>query len=357
MMDFKKTCVDLQSCGVRVQDCCDGRKGGAGPSEGQVIIIKGHHLSVPTQSWYVESSPYELRFLHNRAELFCSDSYVCPVELPASPAYYKEQTSEGVLLELIALIHGKACLASTVFQDCVYWNSDDQCLFCGIGLSLANGTTILEKKSNDIGYAAGIASAQGAAEHVTLTTGMRSAAADTVAHLCACVRAIKAQSGLPVHVQICPLDDLHIFDQLKDAGVDTVGIHVETGCAQTLQRTAPAKFSFGNKSYLDAWKYAVDVFGENQVSSFIIAGMGENDASILDLAGRLCELGVFPYLLPLRPVPGTAMEKCCPPDSRRMYGLYVQVAALLKENGMTSSRSKAGCVRCGSCSALALFEA
>ena len=37
-------------------------------------------------------------------------------------------------------------LASTVLQTCAYWGNEDQCRFCGIGVSLASGSTVLVKR-------------------------------------------------------------------------------------------------------------------------------------------------------------------------------------------------------------------
>jgi len=50
-MNFTELRVNLQSLGVNVPEDHAGRKGGAGPSEGQVIIVNGTYISVPTNSW------------------------------------------------------------------------------------------------------------------------------------------------------------------------------------------------------------------------------------------------------------------------------------------------------------------
>ena len=50
----------------------------------------------------------------------------------------------GVPYWQIALLHLDS-VASTVLQTCAYWGNDDQCTFCGIGVTLANGRTIARK--------------------------------------------------------------------------------------------------------------------------------------------------------------------------------------------------------------------
>ena len=63
--------------------------------------------------------------------------------------------------------------------------------------------------------------------------------------------------------------------ELKEAGVDTVGIHIESFDFKILSQVAPAKAAMGLERYEKAWKMAVEIFGPNQVSSFLIVGLGE----------------------------------------------------------------------------------
>ena len=356
MMDIRTVVVELQSLGVRVPENCPGRRGGAGPAEGQVIILDGRAVSVPTQSAYVAASPYALQQRGSAFMLFKESREIGEVMLPERPRYYDLQTADGTSFDRIALTHGVECLASTVYQDCVYWKTAAGCTFCGIGLSLAGSSTVLEKEPEDIGLVAEHAARLDGVTHVTLTTGMRISEKTVIKHLSGCARAIKRRTSLPVHVQICPPGDLTDLEALKQAGADTIGIHIETFDAAALQRAAPAKAGRGLEPYIKAWKHAVAVFGKNQVSSFLIAGLGEEPASILAGAELLCKLGVFPYLLPLRPIPGTALAETKPPSPETMHSLYEQAGAMLQNYGLSSRACTAGCVKCGACSALSLFE-
>ncbi len=356
-MDLKTVQVELQSLGVRVPDsCCSGRRGGAGPAEGQVIILDGRAISVPTQSAYVVASPYELQPRGRTFVLLKETVEIGEVFLPERPRYYDLKTPRGICFDKIALTHGIECLASTVYQDCVYWKTKDGCTFCGIGLSLAGNSTVLEKDPEDLGLVAKQAARLDGVTHVTLTTGMRASETANIKHLSGCVRAIKQSAGLPVHVQICPPRDMADLEVLRHAGADTVGIHIETFDAEVLRRVAPAKADCGLALYTAAWKHAVAVFGKNQVSSFLIAGLGEAPESILSGAELLCGLGVYPYLLPFRPIPGTPLAETRPPAPEIMFFLYEQVAAMVRNSGLSSKACTAGCVKCGACSALALFE-
>jgi radical SAM protein (TIGR04043 family) len=355
-MNLKHLIVDLQSLGVSVPETGAGRRGGAGPAEGQAIIIGGRCCNVPTHSWYVAESPYRISPDGAALTLYRHDEPVCRVTFPERPRYYDLKTPDGVSLEKTALTHGRDCLASTVYQDCAYRNTGQECRFCGISLSLHSGATVRVKTPENLAFAAARAKELDSVRHVTLTTGAWPDERAGAEHLAQCVQAIKQAAGLPVHVQICPPDRIDVIDRLRQAGADTIGIHIEAAGAGVLEQIAPAKAAIGLAAYIRCWEYAVSVFGRNQVSSFLIAGLGELQEKIISAANLLCSLGVFPYLLPLRPIPGTPLAAARPPAAGVMLHLYAEVAGILKKYGMASAASKAGCVRCGACSALALFE-
>ena len=358
-MDFsqlRRLFVELQCLGVTLPTGHAGRSGGAGPSEGRTLIIEERHLNVPTESWYVSFSPYSIVFTGGSWMLCRENRRVCPVSFPEQPGFYNQTTSSGLPLSKLGLLHGKDCFASTVHQDCLYWNTPQQCRFCGIGLSLQNNSTILIKEPFDLGSAAACASELDAARHATLTTGIWNDETRGIEHLAECIREIKKRTGMPVHVQVHPPRVAKALDVLKSAGADTLGIHVEVGDIRLLADVAPGKAELGLKVYTECWKHAVTVFGRNQVSSFLIAGLGETREAFMTMVEQIASLGVFPYVLPLRPIPGTLLERWRPPEPSYMEKIYSDTARILASYGLSSRTSKAGCVRCSACSCLSLFE-
>lgn len=350
-------CVALQSHGVRMDGGAGARTGGAGPAEGQVLVVGDRYLSVPMRSWYVSGSPYSL-VLRGKTPVLQHDGVdVLPVGLPPRPRVYDETTPEGISLERIALLHGCDCLASTIDQHCCYWKTDLQCRFCGIGLSLEQGTTIGRKRPEDLGLAAERARDLDGAAHVTLTLGAAEDEEAVRAHVLECITAVRERSGLPVHIQVCPVDDApHLFAELHNAGADTIGIHIESWSPAVLQRVAPAKARIGRRAYLKNWAAAVAQFGPGQVSSFLIVGLGESPDSIVAGADAMAAMGVYPFVLPLRPVPETPLGGCAPPAPEYMLQVYEAVGQVVGSAGLSRGRSRAGCVRCGACSCLSMFE-
>jgi len=109
--------------------------------------------------------------------------------------------------------------------------------------------------------------------------------------------------------------------------------------------------------YDEAFAAAVGLFGRGQVSTYLIAGLGDHPDSLVAAAARLVAMGVYPFLVPFVPIAGTPMAETPPPPAAMMDDLYRRVAALIREAGLSSREGKAGCAKCGACSALSAYEA
>ena len=348
--------TELQSFGLRLEGEVLQRRGGAGPAEGGTFLVDGIPVSLPIRSHYVSQSPYTLREKGGLFEIFRDGKAVCPIDFVNRPKFYDCSTEEGISYSKIGLLHGKDCLATTVIQTCTYWASNERCRFCGIELSHRDGQTLKVKTPEQLSEVALKAKQLDSIEHIVLTTGTLQPPGEEISYLASCASAIKQATGLPIHAQFCPPSDMEGLYELKEAGVHTVGIHIESFDFETLAKVAPAKAAMGLERYEKAWKTAVEIFAPNQVSSFLIVGLGEKRDSIILGSKFLADLGIYPFVIPLRPIPGSLMEDILPPDPEEMKRIYEAVASILKRKGLSASQSLAGCVRCGSCSALHTFE-
>ena len=359
--DLQTLAVELQSLGVRTSQRDEGpgatRAGGAGPSDAGFIWLDGAPLTVPVHGDYVASSPYELVLARSgRAGTLLRDGVeVGPVRLHPRPRIYDLETADGVPYWKIALMHLDS-LASTVFQRCVYWGTHEQCHFCAIGTSLQNGRTVPVKTPALLAEVAEAAARLDGAKDVTLTTGTPNRDDRGAAYMARCAEAIREASGLPVQVQIEPPADFAWFGALKASGVEALGLHLEVWDEEVLARVAPGKRAQGRDHYLAAWEAAVDVFGRGQVSTYFILGLGEGPESVMEGCRAAIERGIYPFVVPLRPAPGSIVADGVPPSAEYVREVYERVAPLLAEAGMMSQDARAGCVRCQACSALSTFE-
>ncbi|HEY6379855.1 MAG TPA: MSMEG_0568 family radical SAM protein [Candidatus Dormibacteraeota bacterium] len=353
--DLGELIIDLQSLGLRVEREVEARRGGAGPSDAGMIWVEGVQVTVPVGASYVAESPYLLRSEEGAWGIYRDGNRVASATLAPRPRYYELSTADGIPYWQIALLHLDS-VASTVIQKCAYWGTDDQCRFCGIELSLQAGRTINVKRPEHLAEVAVAARDLDGAVDITLTTGSTYGPDRGALYVARCARAMKAASGLPVEVQFEPPADLAVLDRVHDAGVDSVGIHVESFDPTVLARIAPAKARTGIEGYFRAWKRAVDLFGWGQVSTYVILGMGEDPEVTVAGCRRAIDIGVYPFVVPLRPVPGSLMEDCLPPTPAEIARVYQRVVPYLAERGLRASDVRAGCARCQACSAIGLLE-
>ena len=167
---------------------------------------------------------------------------------------------------------------------------------------------------------------------------------------------MREASGLPVEVQFEPPRDLDVIDRVADMGISSVGIHVETFDPQVLARIAPAKARTGIDGYFRAWERAVAAFGEGQVSTYVILGMGEDPDLIVEGCRRAIDIGVYPFVVPLRPTVGSLMEDLVAPSPEYCETIYRRVVPYLKARGIGAHTAAAGCARCQACSGMSLLE-
>lgn len=346
---------ELQARGVRINTPFERRPGGAGPSDAGMIWVEGTPLTVPVDSGFVATTPYALEAEDVGFGIYKDGVRVASAAPADRPRFYDMTTADGVPYWHIALMHLDS-LASTVLQTCAYWGNDDQCRFCGIGVSLASGNTVKVKRPGQLAEVAVAAKELDGAVDVTLTTGSTYGHDRGALYVARCGNAVKEASGLPVEVQFEPPDDLTVIDQVADLGIDSLGIHVETFDPAVLERIAPPKARTGIERYFEAWEYAVARFGEGQVTTYVIVGMGEDPDLIVAGCKRAIDIGVYPFIVPLRPVPGSLMADSSPPPPEYTDRIARLVAPYLVERGLTADKVTAGCARCQACSPLGAIE-
>ena len=347
--------TELQSRGLRVEQPFETRRGGAGPADAGMIWVEGVAVTVPVGAEYVASSPFVLRREDEGWGIYRDRARIATADPLERPRFYDLATADGVPYWKIALLHLDS-LASTVLQTCTYWGTTDQCRFCGIELSLEAGRTIAVKRPDQLAEVAVAAKELDGVVDVTLTTGSTSAPDRGARYLGRCARAIKQATGLPIEGQFEPPADLGVLDEVHDDGLDSVGMHVESFDPDVLARIAPGKARTGIDGYFRAWERAVEVFGAGQVSTYVILGMGEDPELTVEGCRRAIDAGVYPFVVPLRPVPGSLLGDCLPPAPDYMDRVYRQVAPYLVARGLGSGDVRAGCARCQACSAISVLE-
>lgn len=361
-MDKQHLITELQSNGLQVIDPSigvAGRRGGAGPSDHKAVTVDGTTVMVPIYTGTASQSPYTAQVNQGRQMVLeKADQAVATVEFPQQPQFYQLQTADGTPYWKIALLHSHDVLATTVLQTCMrYRNTDTACQFCAIEKSLEADRTIARKTPEQLAEVAEAAVRLDGVKHMIMTTGTPNTRDRGAAYLAECAQAIKGRVNLPIQAQCEPPDDFGWFAQMKAAGVDSLGMHLEAVDPQVRSKIMPGKAEVPLSHYFEAFEAAVQVFGWGQVSTYLLAGLGDSLETLVETSQRLIDLGVYPFVVPFVPISDTPLANHPAPSSEMMFALYQQVGAMLKQAGMSSADINAGCAKCGACSALSTFEA
>ncbi len=248
-------------------------------------------------------------------------------------------------------------LATTVLQTCIRYESRRKaCKFCSIGQSLAAGRTIAHKTPEQLAEVARAAVLLDGVKHMVMTTGTPATPDRGAQVLCDSAFAVRAAVDLPIQGQCEPPDDDRWFARMKAAGIDTLGMHLEVVTPELREQIMPGKATVPLARYMEAFAAAVEVFGRGQVSSYILAGLGDTKDAILDMSAQLIALGVYPFVVPFVPISGTPLEDHPAPSPDFMRSILAPLGEMVSAAGLRSADIKAGCGKCGACSSLSSFE-
>ncbi|MFJ8789384.1 MSMEG_0568 family radical SAM protein [Streptomyces sp. NPDC102462] len=324
------------------------RPDGAGPSDDGHVLVDGANAALPTNP----ASPYRVR--DGRVWLGEQDTGLTLTAV-RRPRFYDLATADGIPYEHIARLHGADVLATTVVQTCVRYAESDRCRFCTIEESLRSGATVAAKTPAQLAEVAEAAVRLDGVKQMVMTTGTTTGTDRGARNLVRSVRAVvRAVPDLPIQVQCEPPGDLAWIRALHDAGATSIGIHAESLDEEVRRRWMPGKSTVPLAEYRAAWDEAVRVFGPNRVSTYLLVGLGENPDDLIAGAGELIERGVYPFVVPFRPMRGTlaARDGVPAPSADLLRYVTEGVAAKLRAAGMRGTDQKAGCAACGACGVL-----
>jgi biotin synthase len=131
---------------------------------------------------------------------------------------------------------------------------------------------------------------------------------EVFAEICAFIKALKRRVSVPVSVSCQPQTSQNIWD-LAHAGADRIGIAIDASTEKLFNQikgaAAAGPYSWENEFLL--LRTAIGVFGEGNVSTHLIIGLGETEKEAVQLLQDCVDMGVLPALFAFTPVRGTAL--------------------------------------------------
>lgn len=322
------------------------RRGGAGPTNDGHLVIGGTPMALPVNP----SSPFEVR----DGRLWSEDIDLrIEADVVERPRFYDQLTSDGVEMHRLARLHGDRVLATTVVQTCARYTPDQRCRYCSIEESLHAGVTTRVKTPTQLAEVAEAAVRLDGVTQMVMTTGTAASADRGARYLARCVAAVKAAvPALPVQAQCEPPGEPGVLEVLRSSGVDSIGIHAESLDETVRARWMPGKATVPLAEYWAAWRESVALFGRNQVSTYLLIGLGEDLDLTMAGVADLAAIGVYPFVVPVRPGTGTLADAdgLVEPDPAYVARVSAAVTQVLTSADMTPGGQKAGCAACGACS-------
>lgn len=310
-----------------------------------VFIVNGKRASV---------SPLHLvRNGSDKYEVWMDDEKYTDTILQPRPRFYERSTVSGMPMYKLAVIVGPGHMRSVVNQSCYYHQIGKPCQFCAVQHWWdAN----IEKALSEIADTVEAGVREGVVKHVSLTTATLVTKGKGLEELVETARLIQARVKVPIMLEFEPISDYSLLDcrlqEARQVGVTTVSCNIECFDESLRPEVMPVKGKIPIATYVKTWEKCLDIFGENEVFTVAIVGIGEEDKSILRGVAMAASHGVMTFLVPHSPATGAAYEDMEPPSADRMLSLYEQAVAIYEKHGLNLCTCQAGCVRGGGFSAI-----
>jgi biotin synthase-related radical SAM superfamily protein len=133
--------------------------------------------------------------------------------------------------------------------------------------------------------------------------------------VCAFVKKLKSQVSVPVSVSCQPLNSQNMW-RLDEAGVDRIGIALDAATEALFDKVkgASAGGPYRWRDVHTLLRVAIGIFGEGNVSTHLIVGLGETEKEIVSAVQECVDMGVLPALFAFTPVKGTSLADLARPN-------------------------------------------
>lgn len=150
-------------------------------------------------------------------------------------------------------------------------------------------------------------------------------------HLVAIAKAVKQHVPIPISVSCQPMNKQNI-QSLAEAGVERIGIALDASTEKLFNEVKGQAVS-GPYRWEDQFgklREAISIFGKGNVTTHLIAGLGETEKEMVSTIQKCFDLGVLPALFAFTPIRGTRLAN----NPQPQLGTYrrIQLARYLIVN-------------------------
>ena len=318
-------------------------------SEGRCFELtrggRNYSINLAVYEGFAKESPYY--YDHDRKVILKDGAPVVDARLVLDPWWYNEKLPDGTPYSSMVQLHGTNVLATALTGICRFKLDEEGCRFCALTpdpnertksfLNIAAVIKALEEKGeryNELNINAGTVYGEDCGAEMYEEA----------------ILEVRKVSNIALYAQLCPPEDFSYIKRLKDAGLNTISFNIEIFDPKIRSEICPGKAKIPVQRYLDALGYAASIFGKNQVSSWLIAGL-EPKESLMAGARAVAQAGAIPFITVFRPLMGSELQDRKPPDADWLMEVFDGLRDILIEYGLDPSKSASGCAKCNCCSA------
>lgn len=318
-------------------------------SEGRCFELyrggRGFPINLAVYEGFAKESPYF--YDHEKKAILKDGVEVIEARLIEDPWWYDLKLPDGTPYSSLVQLHGKNVLATALTGICRFKLDKEGCRFCALTpdpnertKSFANIAAVIKdleargEKYAELNINAG-------------TVYGEDCGAGMYEHA---IEAVQAVSGISIYAQLCPPEDFTYIRRLKDAGLSTISFNIEVFDERLRREICPGKSKIPVSRYLDALSFSAGLFGKNQVSSWLIAGL-EPKKSLLAGARAVASAGAIPFITVFRPLMGSEYQDRRPPQADWLMEVFEALRDILVEFDLNPAKSASGCAKCNCCSA------
>ncbi len=298
--------------------------------------IFGSNICVSIAEAFSENSKYVLDFLD-------SEYFIEAFNEKAPVRFFPALPKTGTIIDEIATLHADGCINIWPSTNCCYDKPDIKCKFC----------SLLPKSEAPIPVdvlCEGLKKLMAKVPDYTLNfSGATYKSPDImIEYWCDLAKEIRTFSDCPIAIEFAPPSDLSLLEKLKKCGASVAIMNIEIVDENLRKTICPGKSAITLEHYHKALKKAVEVFGRGQVSSVMIGGI-QPFSDIKKECEYLTSIGVFPTIMPFRPLDDCTFFNVTSCDSDELIDASEYLGGLLRKHNL-APYCQEGCTKCGGCS-------
>lgn len=155
---------------------------------------------------------------------------------------------------------------------------------------------------------------------------------DVFEHLALIVTQIRSLSNVPISVS-CQPSGMGDLWRLAEVGVQRIGIPLDAATEDIFDRIKGQRAGgpYRWRKQFRMLKEAVHIFGEGNVSTHLIVGLGETEKEMVKVIHTCVDTGVLPALFAFTPVRGTKMQDMRQPSLQQYRRMQIARSLILSK--------------------------